>query len=112
MPKNEADYTDNIQLSLKRYSISRQKANLYLETLQNESKKLFSHFIKYVKENNGEPHGFSETVQAFYYDVLNMNCDFHDRTIRSSLTKRFRKLMKKYAEDDSTEQIKLDGFIF
>ena len=112
MSRDERDFSDDVELSLKRYSVARQKASLYSKTLQNESEKLFSHFVRYIKENNGEPRGFSETVQAFYYDVLNMDCDFHDRTIRSSLTRRFRKLMKKYARDDSTEQAKLDGFMF
>ena len=112
MSRDENDFADDAQLSLKRYSISRQKVNLDLETLQNESEKLFFHFIRYAKENDGESRGFSETVQGFYYDVLNLNCDFRDRTIRSSLTKRFKKLMKKYVRDNSTEQAKLDGFIF
>ena len=112
MSRDDQNFSDDVRLSLKRYSVAKQRANLYLQKLRNESERLFFHFIRYTKENNGEPRGFSETVQAFYYDVLNLNCDCHDRTIRSSLTKRFRKLVNKYTRDDSTEQAKLDGFIF
>lgn len=97
--------------SLKRYSDAKTKAGLYQQRLCDEAEKLFSHFIRYAQENNEEPRGFSSTVEAFYYDVLNMDCDFHDRTIRSSLTKRFRKLMKRHIKDNSTDQVKLDDFM-
>lgn len=97
--------------SLKLYSEAKTKAGLYQQRLCDEAEKLFSHFIRYAKENAGEPRGFSNTVEAFYYDVLNMTCDFHDRTIRSSLTKRFKKLMKKSIGNNSDDQVKLDDFM-
>lgn len=81
-------------------------------TVKDESENLFSHFIRYTKEKNGETSGFSKTVQAFYNDVLNMECDSNDRAIRSSLTKRFRKLMKRHSRDDPKYQIPLDEFLF
>ena len=112
MSRTEQDVSDDNQRSLKCYSIARQKLNVYLETLQNESEKLFSNFIRYTKENNEEIRGFSETVQAYYYDVLHMNCDFHDRNTRSSLTQRFKKLMKRYVRDTSNNQARLDDFMF
>ncbi len=111
MSRYEQDFSDDVQLSLKRYSVARQKANLYRKAIQNESEGLFSHFMRYAKEYSGELCGFSETVQAFYHDVLNLNCDFHDRTIRSSLTKRFRKLMKRHIRDNSTDQVNLDDYL-
>jgi hypothetical protein len=111
MSRDERAFSDDVQLLLKRYSVAKQKANLYIETLRNESEKLFSHFIRYVKENNGEPRGFPEAVQAFYYDVLNLDCDSHDRALRSLLTRRFRNIMKRYGKDDSKNQVKLDEFM-
>jgi hypothetical protein len=112
MSRYGQDFSDDVQLALKRYSIARQKASLYIETLQNESERLFSHFVRYAKENTGEPRGFSETLQAFYYNILNMECDSHDRAIRSSLTKRFKKLMKRHIRDNSNNQVKLEEFLF
>lgn len=111
MSRDEQDLQNNIQTSLKSYSIAQQKVSLYYKILQNESERLFSYFVGYVKENNGEPRSFSETIRAFYYDVLNMDYDFHDRTIRSSLTKRFRKLLKRHTRDNSRNQVKLDDFL-
>ena len=111
MSRCELDSSGDTRLSLERYSIARQKAGLYLEMVRNESERLFSHFIEYVKENYEETHGFSETVQAFYSDVLKMNCDVRDRAVRSSLTNRFRRLMKRCNKHNSIDQVKLDDFL-
>lgn len=112
MSRDEQDFSiENIQLSLKRYLDAKQKAGFYQKALQDESENLFSHFVKYAKEHDEEPCGFSEKIDGFYYEILNMSCDIHDRAIRTSLTRRFKKLMKRYVKDNSRNQVKLDEFM-
>jgi len=97
--------------SLKNYSDAKVKADLYLKRLSGEAEVLFSHFIKYAKkENTIQPRRFSELIENFYYEVLNMECNGKDKVIRASLTRRFKKLMKKHIADDPKYQVKLDEF--
>jgi hypothetical protein len=98
--------------SLKNYTDAKIKSDLYLKRLSDETEVLFSHFIKYArKENTTQPHSFSELVENFYYEILNMECNGKDKVIRASLTKRFKKLMKKHIIDDPKHQIRLDDFM-
>ena len=98
--------------SLENYSDAKIKADLYLKRLSDETEVLFSHFIKYARaENATQPRNFSEMVEGFYYEILNMECNGEDKVIRASLTKRFRKLMKKHIISDSRHQIKLDEYL-
>jgi hypothetical protein len=85
---------------------------LYLKRLSDETEVLFSYFIKYAREENTtQPHSFSELVENFYYEILNMECSGKDKVIRASLTKRFKKLMKKHIIDDPRHQIRLDEYL-
>jgi hypothetical protein len=98
--------------SLRNYADAKVKADLYLKRLSDETEVLFSHFIKYAKEeNNAQPRGFSELVDSFYYEILNMECNGKDKVIRASLTRRFRKLMKKHIVNDPRHQIRLDEYL-
>lgn len=98
--------------SLKNYADAKTKADLYLKRLSDETEVLFSHFIKYArKENTIQPHNFSELVENFYCEILNMECNGEDRVIRASLTKRFKKLMKKHIVSDPKHQIRLDEYL-
>lgn len=97
--------------SLKNYADAKMKADLYLKRLSDETEVLFSHFIKYVrKENILQPRSFSELTENFYCEILSMECNGENRVIRASLTKRFKKLMKKHIISDPKHQIKLDEF--
>jgi hypothetical protein len=98
--------------SLKNYTDAKMKADLYLKRLSDETEVLFSHFIKYAREENTiQPRGFSELVENFYYEILNMECNGKDKVIRASLTRRFKKLMKKRIIQDSRHQISLDEYL-
>lgn len=98
--------------SLKNYADAKMKAGLYLKRLSDETEVLFSHFIKYAREENTvQPRRFSELVENFYYEILNMECNGKDKVIRASLTKRFKKLMKKHVIDDPRHQISLDEYM-
>lgn len=112
MSRDELDFPEDVRLSLKRYSIAKHEVNLYIQTLQIESERLFSHFIKYAQEQCENSRGFSEIIEGFYSEILDMKCDLKDRALRTSLTKRFKKLMKRHLRDNSKYQIQLDEFLF
>ena len=98
--------------SLKNYADAKTKVDLYLKRLSDETNVLFSHFIRYARnENASQTHRFSELVENFYCEILNMDCNGEDKVIRASLTKRFRKLMKNHIIGDSKHQIKLDEYL-
>jgi len=98
--------------SLKNYADAKTKVDLYLKRLSDETNVLFSHFIKYArKENTAQSHSFSELLENFYCEILNMECDGEDKVIRASLTKRFKKLMKKRIVSDSKHQNRLDDYL-
>lgn len=98
--------------SLKRYSDAKMKAYLYRKRQCDEAENLFSHFIKYAKEerNKGD-YNFSKIIDNFYYEILDMDYDSKDRAVRASLTKRFKAIMKKHIINDPKYQVKLDEFI-
>jgi hypothetical protein len=98
--------------SLKNYADAKTKVDLYLKRLSDETNVLFSHFIKYARrENIAQSRSFSELIENFYCEILNMECDGEDKVIRASLTKRFRKLMKKRIVSDSKHQNRLDDYL-
>lgn len=98
--------------SLKRYSDAKTKVGLYQERLWNEAENLFSYFVKYArKEQNEDTYSFSRILGNFYSDILNMDCDSKDKGVRASLTKRFKKLLKRHNTEGSRYQIKLDEFM-
>ena len=110
--KNQETLSKGAHESLKNYADAKMKADLYLKRLSEETEVLFSQFIKYAKEENTtQPHGFSELVENFYYEILNMECSGKDKVIRASLTRRFKKLMKKHVIDDPRHQIRLDEYL-
>ena len=98
--------------SLRNYTDAKMKADLYLKRLSDETEVLFSHFVKYAREENtAQSRSFSELIENFYYEILNMECNGEDKVIRASLTKRFKKLMKKHIVSDSKHQIRLDEYL-
>ena len=98
--------------SIKRYTEIKLKTDLYQKRLHDEAENLFLYFVKYAKkEQNGKPNSFSALIDNFYLDVLGMSCDSQDKAVRASLTRRFKKLMKKRIIDDPKYQIKLDEFL-
>jgi hypothetical protein len=101
-----------LQESIKRYTEIKLKTDLCQKTLHDEAENLFLYFVKYAKnEHNGKPNSFSALTDNFYLDVLGMSCDSQDKAVRASLTRRFKKLMKKHIIDDSKYQVKLDEFL-
>ena len=110
--KNQETLSRAAHESLKNYADAKMKADLYLKRLSGETEVLFSHFIKYAREENTiQPRSFSELIENFYYEVLNMECNGKDKVIRASLTRRFKKLMKKHVINDPKYQISLDEYL-
>jgi len=110
--KNQETPPRSAYESLKNYADAKIKADLYLKRLSDETEVLFSHFIKYAKEENTiQPRRFSELIENFYYEILNMECNGKDKVIRASLTRRFKKLMKKRIIQDPRHQISLDEYL-
>jgi hypothetical protein len=98
--------------ALKNYYDLKMKADLYFKRLSDETEVLFSHFVKYAREENAKrSRNFSELVESFYYEILNMECNENDKVVRASLTKKFKRLMKKHITNDSKNQIKLDDYL-
>lgn len=95
--------------SLHRYIEARSRSRLSSEILDSETEKLYSCFRDYVKSRKSEEvQGFSEVLAEFYSEVLGLNCENKD--IKSSLTKRFKKLVRKYNVNDPQYQRTLDDF--
>jgi hypothetical protein len=107
--QDNENFSRSAHESLMSYADAKVKADLYLKRLSDETEVLFSHFIKYAREeNNRQAHGFTELVNNFYYEILNMECNGKDKVIRASLTRRFKKLMKKHIVNDPKYQTRLD----
>jgi len=78
--------------------------------LDSETERLYSCFRDYVKSRRGEQiQNVSEILAEFYSEVLGLNGD--DRAVKSSLTRRFKRLMRKYNSSDPRYQKTLDDFI-
>jgi len=102
---------EELHESIKRYTEAKLKADSYQKRLYNEAENLFSYFIKYAKNEYNEKPSLSEIMDNFYFDILGMSCDSQDKSIRASLTRRFKKQMKKHIVDDPKYQVKLDEFL-
>jgi hypothetical protein len=98
--------------SIKRYTDAKSKADAYQKRLYEEAENLFLYFVKYAKtEHTEKPTSFPTIIDNFYLDILGMPCDSQDKSIRASLTRRFKKMMKKHIIDDPKYQAKLDTFM-
>lgn len=92
------------------YVEARRRSNLSREVLDSEAKKLFSYFREYVQSKKGEQvQSFSEFLNGFYSEVLGLD-GIDSRRIRSSLTRRFKKMLLRYNAGISENQRKLDEF--
>jgi hypothetical protein len=104
--------TRELHESVKRYSDAMLKAESYHRRLYDEAENLFPYFVKYAKAEQKEKQtNLPSIIDNFYYEVLGLSCDSSDKSIRSSLTRRFKKLMRKHVSDDPRYQIRLDKFI-
>lgn len=98
--------------SVKRYADAILKAESYHKRLYEEAEKLFPYFVKYAKAERQEKQtNLPSIIDTFYSEVLGMSCDCQDKSVRASLTRRFKKLMRKYVSDDPRYQVKLDKFM-
>ena len=103
---------EELHESIKRYTEIKLKNDLYQKRLRDEAENLFLYFVKYAKNGQNEkPNSFTELFDNFYLDILGMSCDSQDKAVRASLTRRFKKLMKKRIVDDPKYQVKLDEFL-
>jgi hypothetical protein len=101
-----------INESLKRYVDAKLKVETYRKRLYEEAEAMFPHFVKYVKAEQQESQvSLPSIIDNFYYEVLGLSHDSQDKSVRASLTRRFKKLMRKYVSDDPRYQIKLDKFM-
>ena len=90
---------------------ARYKSRVSSEVLDFEAERLYFHFRDYVKSRKGEQaQSLSEVLAEFYSELGFDGVD--SRGVRSSLTRRFKKLIRKYSASDSENQKKLDEFIF
>ena len=98
--------------SVKRYADAILKAESYHKRLYDEAAKMFPYFVKYAKAEQQENQvNLTSIMDNFYCEVLGLSCDSQDKSVRASLTRRFKKLMRKYGSDDPKYQIKLDKFM-
>jgi len=98
--------------SVKRYTDAKMKTESYHKRLYEEADNMFPYFVKYAKAEQQEKQtNLPSIIDNFYSEVLGLSCDSQDKTVRASLTRRFKKLLKKHVVDDPKYQAKLDGFL-
>jgi len=98
--------------SIKRYADAKLKADSYQKKIYDEAENLFLYFVKYAKaEQQEKQNRLPSIIDNFYFEVLGLSCDSQDKSVRTSLTRRFKKLLKKHVIDDPKYQIKLDEFL-
>lgn len=98
--------------SLKRYVDAKLKVETYQKRLYEEAENMFPHFIKYARAEQEEKQtNLPSIMDNFYCEVLGLSCGPQDRLVRSSLTRRFKKLMKNHISYNPRYQKKLDGFM-
>ena len=101
----------DVRASVKAYVKARRRASLSRSVLDAEAEKLYHCFRDYVKSRKCEQaHSFSDVLAGFYSEVLGLD-DKESRRTRSSLTTRFKSMMRKYNIGDSGNQRKLDEFL-
>jgi hypothetical protein len=103
--------TRELNESIKRYADAMVKAGSYHKRLFDEAEKMFPYFVKYAKAEQQEQTSLSSIMDNFYFEVLGLSCNAQDKSVRVSLTRRFKKLLKKRVVDDPKYQVKLDGFL-
>lgn len=103
---------DELQDSVKRYVDAKMKTESYSKQLHEEAEKMFPYFVRYAKaEQQQNQTSLPSIIDNFYSDVLGLPCNAQDRFVRSSLTREFKKLLKKHVADDPRYQVKLDEFL-
>jgi hypothetical protein len=103
--------TRELNESIKRYSDATVKVGSYHKRLFDEAEKMFPYFVKYAKAEQQQQTSLSSIMDNFYFEVLGLSCNAQDKPVRVSLTRRFKKLLKKHSVDDPKYQAKLDGFL-
>jgi len=103
---------EELQESVKRYVDAKMKAESYYKRLHEEAEKMFPYFVKYARaEQQQKQTSLPSIIDNFYFEVLGLSCNAQDKSVRVSLTRRFKKLLKKHVVDDPKYQAKLDGFL-
>ena len=103
---------EELKSCLRRYVEAKRKSSLSRDVSDSEAEKLFSYFQEYVRSRRDEEvQSFADVLDGFY-SVLGLGSDIENRNIRSSLTKRFKRLVRKYNASDSGSQRKLDEFYY
>lgn len=104
--------TRELHESIKRYADSMLKAESYHKRLYEEAENMFPYFVKFAKSEQQEKQSkLPLIIDTFYSEVLGMSCDCQDKSVRASLTRRFKKLLKSHVVDDPKYQIRLDKFM-
>ena len=99
---------DSLKDYLHNYMEARRAVHLSSEGLDSEAEKIYSCFWDYVKSRKEEKQSLTEILNDFYSEALGLK--EKDRAIKSSLTRRFKKLAKKYNAGDPKYQKTLDNF--
>jgi hypothetical protein len=98
--------------SVKRYADAILKVESYHKRLFVEAENMFPYFVKYAKAEQQEKQtNLPSIIDTFYCEVLGMSCDCQDKSVRASLTRRFKKLLKSHVINDPKYQVKLEEFL-
>jgi len=109
--KNAYPFSSDVKTSVKAYVEARLRSGLSREVLDSEAKRLFSYFREYAQSKKGEQvQSFTGVLAEFYSEVGLDGID--SKGIRSSLTRRFKKMIRRYNAGNSENQRKLDEFYF
>lgn len=99
-----------MKVSLKAYVEARRRSRLNSEALDSEVERLYSCFRDYANSRKGEGvQSFSGVLAEFYSEALEL--DGADSAVKRSLTRRFKKLMRKHDFSDPKYQRRLDEYI-
>jgi len=111
--KNPPFPLNEMKTSLRRYVKASHGSSLSREILDSEAKKFYRYFVAYAKSCREDGiTGFSAILESFYSDILDLDCNGSCRSVKSSLTRRIKSLMRKSYVNDPRYQKTLDRYIF
>lgn len=83
-----------------------------LGILEAEAEGIYKHFAAYAKACREDGIiSFSTILENFYSDVLDLDSNVGSSVVKISLTRRFRKIARKYTVSDPEKQRTIDDYI-
>ena len=103
--------SQELRESVQRYVSTRRQVIRSLEALDQEADFLFSNLRSYVRTKREEGvTDFRSILESYYSEVLDIE-RYGDRSVKSSLTRRFKGLVRKHSPSDPKYQKQLDTFV-